>query len=104
MNKRQAKKKRKKSKMQLIFPMSPEEFEEYWSRASRMHVVYTRRLYTGIFGPPKADEFKELCEAAGKMVSDVLKDETPEEVARQIKIFKATVYGEIEDERVTEEN
>lgn len=94
MNKRQAKKKRKKSKAQLIFPMSPEEFEEYWNKASRMHVAYARRTYTGMFGPPKTDEFKELCEVAGKIVSDVLKNEIPEETARQIKIFKKEVCGE----------
>ena len=100
MNKRQAKKKRKKSKAQLIFPtLSPEEFEEYWNRASRMHVAYTRRMYTGMFGIPKTDEFKEICEAAGKIVSDVLKNETPEETARQIKIFKREVYGMMEREK-----
>lgn len=77
--------------------MWPEKIEEYWNRASRIHVAYARRMYTGMFGIPKTDEFKEICEAAGKIVSDVLKNEIPEETARQIKIFKKVVCGEVEE-------
>ena len=48
MNKRQAKKKRKKNKMQLIFPMSPEEIEECLK--AKVRVVYTpRQMIVGTF-------------------------------------------------------
>ena len=48
MNKRQAKKKRKKSKVQLIFPMSPEAYEECLK--AKVRVVYSpRQLIIGIF-------------------------------------------------------
>ena len=83
--------------------MWPEKIEEYWNKASRMHVAYTRRMYTGMFGPLKTDEFKAICEAAEKIVSDVLKNETPEETARQIKIFKREVYGNKADEIILDD-
>jgi len=48
MNKRQAKKKRKKNKMQFVFSMSPEDIDEYLK--SKVRVVYTpRQMIVGTF-------------------------------------------------------